>query len=449
MGNKNRTIMTLRIGMWFLCFFTVLLLVPLRIMAAAEESRNESFAEGEAEIETEGEEKTEGSQDENTHDDNTTVRDTDTAAQGTDAAAQDTDADFFNLYDPTWFLDSYDFSGENAMLQSYFQMEQTDYKSLIFEMITSGQIFSTTNLLKVLVEIVEQESEELVKLFCTILLCGVLSAICRNMSGIYGTKQLWNMGQLCIYLFYGCVGLVLFENCLCIGKDTLCSITDFLNVFLPSYYITVGIAVGENSALGYYQVSLLAIYVAEYVFQLFLLPLVSIYFLFSFLSGFTANDSLQAILRIIEKIMNYVIRTAIVVIGGLGSVRMMICPVKDQLTLGGLRKILSFLPGVGNISDATMQLLGGTLLLIKNGMGAVIMVLLLVAFSLPLLRLTLYICTITFANAIVRILTNNAFLLLSGRLNTALVMLTKITGGALLMNLVVLAFVVMTKGGIY
>ena len=73
MGNKNRTIMTLRIGMWFLCFFTVLLLVPLRIMAAAEESGNaapakesenvapaeesgnESFAEGEEEIETEGE----------------------------------------------------------------------------------------------------------------------------------------------------------------------------------------------------------------------------------------------------------------------------------------------------------------------------------------------------------------------------------------------------------
>ena len=68
----------------------------------------------------------------------------------------------------------------------------------------------------------------------------------------------------------------------------------------------------------------------------------------------------------------------------------MVTPVLESLKISSATKFLSSIPGLGGLAEGTAQLLLGSAVLIKNGLGAAAILLLLALCIVPFLKIFLY-----------------------------------------------------------
>lgn len=68
----------------------------------------------------------------------------------------------------------------------------------------------------------------------------------------------------------------------------------------------------------------------------------------------------------------------------------MVTPVLESLKISSATKLLSSIPGLGGLAEGTAQLLLGSAVLIKNGLGAAAILLLLALCIVPFLKIFLY-----------------------------------------------------------
>lgn len=338
-----------------------------------------------------------------------------------------------------YFLHTIDFSNENSALMQMFPEQNLTMEQMLFEIWNGGMVFSPADLINVGITYLLKEVLALKTLFFMVILCAVMESLIRNLSFLNENRQIRQIGTyfiyllLCIYLFQT------YKIAMHMAQNALGQITEFLDIFLPTYYFTVGVSLGPASASGLYQLSLFAIYLVEYVIYLFLLPAVNIYFVLAFVSGLTSADSLKGFLTLLHKGIIIVIKSCFAVVGGLGAIRMLILPLTDGMRMDTLQRVISAIPGIGDISDVTLQMISGALLLIKNGVGVILVLLLLVLGGLPLLRLLVLGSLLMVADAFAEIFRKDAFGSFIKRTSESMFLLVRLLGAGYALHLFVIA----------
>ena len=72
------------------------------------------------------------------------------------------------------------------------------------------------------------------------------------------------------------------------------------------------------------------------------------------------------------------------VVLGLNIVQGFLNPVKDRLLNGTVEKAASMIPGIGNVADGVAELLLGSGILIKNGVGVAALLILVLLCAVPM-----------------------------------------------------------------
>ncbi len=107
------------------------------------------------------------------------------------------------------------------------------------------------------------------------------------------------------------------------------------------------------------------------------------------LNGIWAEDRLSLLLELLKKGIIFAQKLAMGVITGLSLVQSVILPVVDELKISSLRKAVSAIPGIGSVTEGVTELVIGSAVLIKNSLGILLLVLLLLVCLIPLLKLFL------------------------------------------------------------
>lgn len=342
-------------------------------------------------------------------------------------------------------LHGYDFSAENDAISIYFPDLNMTMEEMLVNIMKEGYLFSPADLVGMLLDQTGRELKAFRNLFLMICLCSILSALAQNLVGIYENRQALQLGFYIIYLVLALYLSEAFVSCSNLARQSLKAITEFLNVFLPAYYFTVGISVGPTSSTGFYSLSMIAVYLVEYVLYLILIPAVSIYFLLALSSCAAPGDRMSSLLQMVKKGISLGMKICMTLVGSLGAIRMLILPAADGVSYGTAKKFLSVLPGIGTVNDITLQIAGGSLLLIKNGIGIVIMILLVMLAAVPLLRMLVVAFILRLGGAVSHMVAGEGLSRLTERASSAVMMLIKITGCGYVLNLLVLGIVAACK----
>jgi len=277
-----------------------------------------------------------------------------------------------------------------------------------------------------------------------VLVLGILGAFYQVFASAFQNHQIADMGYFLFYLTIVGILLAAFKSIQEMAVGFLNEMVLFLELFFPTFCICVGTATGSATASSTYGLTLIFLFLVEKVVRMFLLPLVGIYVLLSLINGIWEEERLNALLDQMKNFLQAAVKWLLGSVFGVTLIRNAIGPVIDGLTGSAFQKILSSLPTIGGAANLAWQTTIGAAVLIKNSVGVVCMLLLLLLAAMPLCAILVFTALLKVDAVLLGLLEENRIVHCVQRLGDGGMLLLKILFGAMAMFLLFIALTIMT-----
>lgn len=278
-------------------------------------------------------------------------------------------------------------------------------------------------------------------IFVWLLVLGIVSALMTHFVEVFDRHQIADISFYFMYLLFSTILLKCFSQAAQTAVQTIENIVLFIKLLVPTYLISVGISTGTTTVGAYYQLLLLMIYGVENILIAGVIPFVYSFCMLSVVNGIWMEEKLSLLIELLEKGIGWVLKAAIGVVTGVSIFQAVITPVIDSVKASTLQKAISAIPGIGNAADGVVELVIGSAVVIKNTIGIVLLILLLVMCAAPLLKIFIIACLLKGAAAFMGVVSDKRITSCANRTGDAGMLLFRTTGTALFLFLITISIV--------
>ena len=296
------------------------------------------------------------------------------------------------------------------------------------------------------IDVIAAQLGSLKNVFIWLVLLGIISTVVSHFTEIFDRHQVADLGFYFMYLLLTTILIKSFFYVAETATATLENITLFVKLLVPAYLLSVGIASGTVTASASCQLMLFVIYGIESILAQGMLPLIYSFFMLILVNGIWVEEKLTLILELIEKGIRFVLKGAIGVVTGLSVFQALITPVVDKARTSVLEKMLKSIPGVGNAAGNVVELALGSAMVIKNSIGIVLLMLMLLLCVAPLVKIGLTAGMLKCAAAMMGVVSDKRMVACANRAGDAGLLLFRTTGTAMLLFLISIAVITAAKG---
>ncbi len=266
-------------------------------------------------------------------------------------------------------LGEFDFEKIEESLRQMFPKQKISFGEVV-SMLVSGDIEGAGSLFAGFVsDQISYEFRYNRQNLAYMLLVALTAAVFTNFAGAFQNRQVSDISFYVLYMLLITLCLTAFRIATQGVEERLEALVDFMRVLCPSYFMAVALASGSVTSLFFYNVILFLIYVVEILVVRFLLPVVNIYIMIQVLGNLTGEDFLSEFAELLQKLISWILKTLMTCVVGVNVVQGLLAPAIDTLKRSALSRTAEALPWVGNIAGGVAEVVLGTAVLIKNGIG--------------------------------------------------------------------------------
>ena len=273
----------------------------------------------------------------------------------------------------------------------------------------------------------------------SLLILGMIGALVMQFSDLMERFQVAEISFYYTYLLQAAILTRCFWGLSEIAREALENVCLFVRLLMPTYLFAVGISTGGVTANAGYQMVLLLIYGVESVLLGVLLPLIKCFFVMTILEGLQSGERLEALLDLVKKGVQWVLKGMLGIVAGLNFLQAILTPAIDKLSGSVMQRMITFVPGIGNGAEGVLELAVGSAVVIKNGMGILLMLLLLLFCLTPLAELFVYSVLLKVLSAILGIVSDKRMTKALGRVGDTGLLLLGTLGEAMLLFIMTMA----------
>lgn len=292
---------------------------------------------------------------------------------------QETGADLEEL------LGNLDLSGIDESLSSLDDIWNISFGELVRNLLT-GQADVTEQLGEFCKNIFFGQWEANKNYLIYILLLAVAFSLLKNFAQVFEKSYISNV---CFLLIYALLMVLLMKSMTIlnvIASQAVETVIHFMTAFIPVFATTVVVSGGDATALGFYELGFLIVYVLQWFMGQGLMPLIRIYVVMGLLNDIVEGGRFSKLTDLLENVISWLMKIMTSFVLGLNIIKNAIGPVTDSFTRQTLRKSLAFLPGVGSTLSAVSDLFLAAGNVIKNGVGAAALIVLVLLMASPMLK---------------------------------------------------------------
>lgn len=266
-------------------------------------------------------------------------------------------------------LAEFDFNEIEENLDWMFPQEKISFSD-VFSALMSGNMAETIRIfLRFLTDQISYEFDYNRRSLVYVLMTALTAAVFSNFAGAFKSRQISDISFYIMYMLLITLCLTSFRISAEGLEDRLSALVDFMRVLCPSYFLAVAFASGSVTSLFFYNVILFLIYVVELVIVRFLLPVVNIYIMVRVLGNLTGEDFLSEFADLIRKAVSWILKTLLICVVSVNVVQGLLAPAIDAVKRSALTRTAEALPWVGNAVGGVAEVVLGSAVLIKNGIG--------------------------------------------------------------------------------
>lgn len=212
-------------------------------------------------------------------------------------------------------------------------------------------------------------------------------AMLQGISGIFADSFLSDISFLAVYFLFLYNALRIFASMQQIVYSCMDRIAEFTLLVQPVFCMAMIFSAGVNSASLTYEMLLLVLYLVQNLLQKLLLPLVFVFLITQFANFAWKEEHFSSLAKLIEGGITLAQKVLVTFVLGMNLIQGMVAPAVDQLKKTAAVRAIGVIPGLGGAMNAVSEMLLGTGLLIKNCVGATVVVVLVLLCAKPLLEL--------------------------------------------------------------
>lgn len=263
----------------------------------------------------------------------------------------------------------FEFSEIEDLLDDIFPEKKTDFQDLIKKML-SGQ---TEPSLQVIGEMISDqffyEWKSSKAGMVHILLIVIVAAVFTNFSNVFQNQQISEISFYVLYLLLITIGLNSFRILIVSASENLERLIGFMKVLGPVYFLVVAFAAGSSTSILFYNLVLLLIYLVELVILNFLIPFVQVYIVVKVMNNLSEEDYLSKFAELCETVIAWTLKTLLAGVTGVNIIQGLLSPAIDSLKRSVVGRSAEAIPVVGDAIGGVTEVMLGTAVLIKNGIG--------------------------------------------------------------------------------
>lgn len=221
----------------------------------------------------------------------------------------------------------------------------------------------------------------------SILLLMIGAAVFSNFAGIFDRSQVSDVSFYVVYLLLFSLLIRAFYEMSSLTEAALEQILTFMKLLMPAYLLSSVLASKSLGGAAFCELILGALTVIQWVMRYFLLPAVNFFFLFTLLNHISGEDYLSKMAELLKTFVEWTLKTLMATVIGIQAVQNLILPVVDTLKNTVLQKSGGSIPVIGGIFNNVTEVVLGSALLIRNGVGTAGLAVLVFLALAPLVKL--------------------------------------------------------------
>lgn len=286
-----------------------------------------------------------------------------------------------------WVMQEYGLGELVEGLKELFPQRQFSLEDILGRLLR-GDLQGCFELLKVdLIDRMILEVSGLKGVLVSLLLIGILSTLLSNLADIFESRQIADISFYFAYLLMVILLLGSFEQ----AAETMTALTEqvalFMKLFLPTYFLVMGMAAGGVTAGIVYQMLLFLVYLVQTGISAFIVPAIYGYVFLNMVNGLWMEERMALLMEALKKGVKFLLKAVMTAVMGISVVQSMITPVIDSLKGEAVQRAVSAIPGLGNLAGGAAEMFVGSAVLIKNSVGSCMLLLLIVLCFVPLFRI--------------------------------------------------------------
>ena len=265
--------------------------------------------------------------------------------------------------------EEFEFSEIEDLLDDIFPEKKTDFQDLIKGMLNG----ETEPSLQVIGEMISDqffyEWKSSKAGMVHILLIVIVAAVFTNFSNVFQNQQISEISFYVLYLLLITIGLNSFRILIVSASENLERLIGFMKVLGPVYFLAVAFAAGSSTSILFYNLVLLLIYLVELVILNFLIPFVQVYIVVKVMNNLSEEDYLSKFAELCETVIAWTLKTLLAGVTGVNIIQGLLSPAIDSLKRSVVGRSAEAIPVVGDAIGGVTEVMLGTAVLIKNGIG--------------------------------------------------------------------------------
>lgn len=263
----------------------------------------------------------------------------------------------------------FEFREMDEFLEKVFPNDKMSFYTMVKELISGELDFSAELIVEMISDQFAYEFQNTKSSVVHILVIVIIAAIFCNFSGVFPNSQVSELSYYVLYMLLITICLNSFRVLVASVVSGLGNLLEFLTLLGPVYFLAVAIATGSATSVAFYNMVLILVCIVELVIQNFLIPLVQVYMIVRVLNELSKEEYLSKFGELLHTIITWSLRTLLGGVIGINLIQGLLSPAIDSVKRSILSRGGEALPIIGDAIGGTAEVVLGTAVLIKNGIG--------------------------------------------------------------------------------
>lgn len=285
----------------------------------------------------------------------------------------------------TSLLDDVDFTDLDDLLKANPVTEDFDFKGLVKQLI-SGEEIDKRLLFDSIKDTFLKEVSQSKGFMIQIILLVAAFALLYNFANVFENAAVTDIS---FYIVYMILLALLMKSFLLISgilNEALGVMLGSMRALMPAFCLTMVFSTGTVTAMGFYQLTLFLLYLIETVLLYGVVPAVHIYIMLELLNHLTREEMISRMTELIKTGVEWVLKFLFSMVVGINVVQGLLSPVIDGFKTTMFARTAGMIPGFGSSINAVAEVMVGSGIIIKNGVGVAGILLVLVLCIGPLIK---------------------------------------------------------------
>ncbi len=262
-----------------------------------------------------------------------------------------------------------------------------NFESMVLKSTEGKGLLSATDLLSGLQQLLLGELLSQKQMWIHILILAVAAAVLMHFSDVFQNQGVSQISFFMIYMLLFLLLSVSFQSCMEIVREVMEHMRVFMKVLAPAYFLAMSLTSYVGSSGLYYEFVLLLISAVRWFTEIFVLPCIEIYVLLTLVNHLSPEARLSRFAELAGMAAGWSLKASLAAVMGFHMIQGLVTPAADAFRTTAVSRGMEMVPGLGDAGSSVADLVLGSAMLIKNGIGAAGLLALLLICMVPLAKL--------------------------------------------------------------